>query len=56
MKAGAAEVYIGDLASDKDVAEAMKGIDTVYYICNAANPLEDKIGSNLIEIAKKWAV
>ena len=32
----------------------MKGIDTVYYyICNAANPLEDEIGLRLIEIAKK---
>ena len=33
--------------------EAMKGIDTVYYICNAANPNEDEIGMRLINIAKR---
>lgn len=53
VKAGASEVYVGDLASYKDAVEAMKGIDTVYYICNTANPLEDEIGFNLIDIAKK---
>lgn len=30
----------------------MKGIDTVYYICNTANPKEDEIGAHLIEITK----
>lgn len=52
-KAGASEVYVGDFASYKDTAEAMRGMDTVYYICNTANPLEDEIGSNLMKIAKK---
>lgn len=52
VAAGATEVYIGDLTSREDVTKAMKGIDTVYYICNTANPQEDEIGAQLIEIAK----
>lgn len=53
LTAGATEVYVGDLTLYKDAVEAMKGINTVYYICNTANPKEDEIGRNLIEIAKK---
>lgn len=53
VEAGASEVYVGDFTSYKDAVEAMKGMDTVYYICNTANPLEGEIGYNLIEIAKK---
>ena len=52
LAAGATEVYIGDMTSREDAVEAMKGIDTVYYICNTANPQEDEIGAQLIEIAK----
>lgn len=52
MAAGTTEVYIGDLTSHEDAVTAMKGIDTVYYICNTANPQEDEIGAQLIEIAK----
>lgn len=53
LAAGAKEVYIGDLASREDAAAAMKGIDTVYYICNTANPREDEIGADLMGIAKE---
>lgn len=53
LAAGATEVYIGDLNSREDAFEAMKGIDTVYYICNTANPQEDVIGAHLIELAKE---
>ena len=49
---GAKEVFIGDLNSREAAAQAMKGIDTVYFICNTANPNEDAIGTQLIEIAK----
>ncbi|MGN0294230.1 MAG: SDR family oxidoreductase [Lachnospiraceae bacterium] len=52
LAAGAAEIYIGDMTSREDIVEAMKGIDTVYYICNTANPQEDEIGAQLIETAK----
>ena len=41
LAAGATEVYVGDLTSSEDADAAMKGIDTVYYICNTANPQED---------------
>ena len=53
LAAGAKEVYIGELTSRADAVEAMKGIDTVYYICNTANPQEDEIGVSLIETAKE---
>ena len=49
---GATEIFIGDLNSREVAANAMKGIDTVCFICNAFNPQEDEIGANLIEIAK----
>lgn len=49
---GATEVFVGDLTSRQDAANAMKGVDTVYFICNAFNPQEDEIGANLIDIAK----
>lgn len=52
LSAGATKVYIGDMTSREDAVKAMKGIDTVYYICNTANPKEDEIGAQLIEIAK----
>ena len=53
LAAGAKEVYIGDLNSREDASEVMKGIDTVYFICNTANPHEDEIGAQLIEAAKE---
>ncbi|MGN1053181.1 MAG: SDR family oxidoreductase, partial [Candidatus Scatosoma sp.] len=52
LEEGASEVFIGDMTSREDAVKAMKGVDTVYYICNAFNPKEDEIGANLIEIAK----
>ena len=53
LAAGAKEVYIGDLNSREDAVEAINGIDTVYFICNTANPHEDEIGAHLIEMAKE---
>ena len=53
LAAGAKEIYVGDLNSREDAAEAMKGIDTVCFICNTANPREDEIGAQLIETAKE---
>ena len=53
LAAGAKEIYIGDLNSREDAVEAINGIDTVYFICNTANPHEDEIGAHLIEIAKE---
>lgn len=53
LAAGAKEVLIGDMASAVDAAEAIKGTDTIYFICNTANPQEDEIGAQLIDLAKK---
>lgn len=53
IASGASEVFIGDLTLPENAVQAMDGIDTVYFICNAANPQEDTIGTHLIETAKK---
>lgn len=53
IEAGANEIFIGDLNSRDDAVNATNGIDTIYYICNTANPKEDEIGEKLIEIAKE---
>lgn len=53
ITAGASEVFVGDLALPENAVQAMNGIDTVCFICNAANPQEDTIGTHLIETAKK---
>ena len=55
-EAGATEVFVGDLTSEADAEAAMRGIDTVYYICNAANPQEDEIGYLLIKQAKREGI
>lgn len=38
LAAGAAEVFVGDMAVREDAEQAMEGIDTILFICNAANP------------------
>ena len=53
LEAGANEVFIGDLNYRDDAVKATNGIDTIYFICNTANPKEDEIGASLIEIAKE---
>lgn len=53
LQAGAAEVFVGDLNSEADQRKAIAGVDTIYYICNTANPKEAQIGKNLISLAKK---
>lgn len=52
-EAGATEVFIGDMSEEKDLREALLRVDTVYYICSAANPKEDEIGGQMIQIAKE---
>ena len=53
LAAGATEVFVGDMAVREDVEQAMEGIDTILFICNAANPREDEIGASLIALAKE---
>lgn len=52
-EAGVTEVFVGNMAEEKDFNEALHGVDTVYYICSAANPDEDKIGKQMVQIAKR---
>lgn len=52
LQAGAKEIFVGDMNSAVDAAEAMQGVDAVYFICNTANPREDEIGFQLIAAAK----
>jgi uncharacterized protein YbjT (DUF2867 family) len=52
-EAGAKEVFIGDMSKEKDLREAIHGVDTIYYICSAANPKEDEIGAQIIQIARE---
>lgn len=51
--AGATETFVGDMNDEKDLREAMCGVDAVYFICSAANPNEDKIGEKMILAAKE---
>ena len=51
--AGATEVFVGDMSEEKDLKDAFRGVDTVYFICSAANPNEDEIGELMIQVAKK---
>lgn len=53
LSAGASEIYIGDFSLKQNAAEAMKGADAIYFICNTANPQEDEIGAHLIETARE---
>jgi uncharacterized protein YbjT (DUF2867 family) len=52
-EAGATEIFVGDMSEEKDLREAFMGVDTAYYICSAANPKEDEIGGQMIQIAKE---
>jgi len=52
-EAGVTEIFVGDMSKEKDLREAFCGVDTVYYICSAANPKEDEIGRQMIQIARE---
>lgn len=51
-QAGASDVFIGDMNREEDLAVALKGVETVYFIPPAANPREDEIGEKMIRAAK----
>lgn len=53
LAAGATEVVVGAMTVPKDASLAMEGIDTILFICNAANPQEDEIGASLIDLTKE---
>lgn len=53
---GAAGTFVGDIASHKDLLEAMRGVDAVYYICPTAREDEAEIGKMAIAAAKQTGV
>lgn len=50
---GATDTISGDIASYDDLLSAMKGMDTVYYICPTAREDEAEIGKMAIKAAKE---
>lgn len=53
---GGKHIVLGDLRDDESLAEAMKGITSIYYICPNMAPDELEIGKNLIRIARQNGV
>jgi Predicted nucleoside-diphosphate-sugar epimerases len=53
---GEMEVIAGDMMDQNVVEEAFKGVDAVYHICSALNPLEVEIGKMMIKAAKSAKV
>ncbi|AQR94411.1 SDR family oxidoreductase [Clostridium saccharoperbutylacetonicum] len=49
---GDMEVIAGDMMDPKVVDKAFKGVDAVYHICSALNPLEVEIGEMMIKAAQ----
>lgn len=56
LRSGAGDVFVGDIASYGDMIHAMKGMDTVYYICPTAREDEAEIGKMAIRAAKEVGV
>lgn len=53
---GATDTVIGDIASYNDLLSAMKGMDSIYYICPTAREDEAEIGKLAIRAAKEIGV
>lgn len=53
---GEMEVIAGDMMDQKVVDEAFKGVNAVYHICSALNPLEVEIGKMMIKAAQEAKV
>lgn len=53
---GATDTVIGDIASYNDLLSAMKGMDSIYYICHTAREDEAEIGKLAIRAAKEIGV
>lgn len=51
LRIGASETVAGDIAAYGDLLRAMKGVDTVYYICPTAREDEEEIGRMAIRAA-----
>ena len=56
LSLGASETIVGDIASYDDLLSAMRGMDTVYYICPTAREDEAEIGKMAIKAAKETGI
>jgi uncharacterized protein YbjT (DUF2867 family) len=56
LRHGATEVAIGDLGDIESIAEALKGIESVFYIAPAFMPNEAEVGKRVVEVAKQAGV
>ena len=54
--AGVADVIVGDMAKLEVIAQAMQGIEKVYYVCPGIHPLERETGIAWIDAAKAAGV
>jgi NAD(P)H dehydrogenase (quinone) len=50
------EIFIGDLASTREMTHAMEGAKAVYHICPNMHPGEVNIGKRIIQVAKNTAI
>lgn len=53
---GASDIFIGNVASDTDMASALEDMDAVYYICPTARADESEIGKMAISVAEKAGI
>lgn len=53
---GAAQVVSGDMLSRTDMENAMRGVNSVYFICSAENPAEYEMGRIALEAAHACGV
>ncbi len=56
LRAGAAEVMVGDLTDRASVDAALKGMDAVFYIAPVGLKNEAEVGRNMIDAAKRAGV
>ena len=53
---GADEVVVGDLGDTARVEDAMRGMDVVFYIAPVALPDEERVGTGVVDAAKRAGV
>lgn len=56
LKTGADETIIASIENEDSLISAMSGMDTIFYICPTAHPLESEIGCMAIDIAAKLGI
>ncbi len=56
LRLGASVISVTDVASEDELEIAMRGVDTVYYICPTAREDEAEIGKMAISAAQKAGV